>query len=369
MKLVIFGQPQKWDEAVDMIVKYGTDITVCGLSYYDITPFADNDAVLSAEEAGQLCKEGIIDGILQVNAENPYYFLLLEQLEIRNIYVIPQELYFRKRMGEDLSGERIVYRREEVLPELWQIEFQLADHCNLNCKGCTHFSNLVPEPVFADKAAFAKDLAQLRSYFSYLHYFYLMGGEPLLNAELGDYIRLIRETFPYTQIVIVTNGLLICTLKEEVLKIIAENNAQISISDYSCLEKEKIDRFLGAYGIVPEFRGGKENFGKHINLKGDSDPERTFYQCPSRHCTFLGKGKISACCQPLTAHYFNAYFHENLPEDEGIDLYDPDMNGWEAARRLFTPMESCRYCTDDVSFAWEIARPPFRKEDWCAKTE
>lgn len=369
MKLVIFGQPQKWSETVKLICKYCPDIMIFGLSHYDIAQFSDNDEVISVEEVGRLCKEGVIDGVVQVNAENPYYFLLLEQIGIEKIYVIPQELYVRERMGEDLSKERIVYLREEVLPELWQIEFQLADHCNLNCKGCTHFSCLVPEPVFADKAAFAKDIVQLKKYFSYLHYFYLMGGEPLLNEELGDYIQLINETFPYTKIVIITNGLLICTLKEDTLKLIAKNKAEISISDYSCLEKEKIVTFLGKYGIVPEFRGGKENFGKHINLKGDSDPERTFYQCPSRHCTFLGKGKISACCQPLTAHYFNTYFHEKLPENEGIDLYDPDMNGWEVARRLFMPMESCRYCTDDVSFQWEIARPPFRKEDWCAKTE
>lgn len=205
----------------------------------------------------------------------------------------------------------------------------------------------------------------MKKYFSHLHYFYLLGGEPLLNPELGEYVTLIRDNFPYTKIAIITKGILLLSLKEEVLEVIKQNHAKISISDYSCLDNERIRNFLDKHGVDWDIRGGKENFGKTLNLKGDSDPVRSFYKCPRRHCSFLDRGKIAACCQPFTIHYFNEYFGENLIENEGIDLYEDGLDGWKVAERLFSPMESCRYCTDEVSFEWETTRAPFHKEDWC----
>lgn len=365
MKLVIFGVPDKWNDAINMVAKYRPDIMICGLSFYQNTGMEDQDAVLGIEEVKELYSRHLIDGVIQINAENPYYFMLLKQMGILDVYVIPHTLYYREQAGEDLSEDQIVYSYYEVLPEWWQIEYHLADHCNLNCKGCTHFSNLVPEPVFADKRQFAKDLAQLKKYFSCLHYFYLLGGEPLLNPDLGSYVAIARQYLPYTQIAIITNGLLVLTLKEEVLDIIRQNNVRISISDYSCLDNTKINDFLTKHGITYDIRGGKENFGKTLNPKGDSDPARTFYKCPRRHCTFLDKGKIAACCQPFTVHYFNEYFGEHIIENEGIDLYEEGLDGWNVAERLFSPMESCRYCTDEVHFEWEAVKPPYQKEDWC----
>lgn len=165
----------------------------------------------------------MIDGVIQINAENPYYFMLLKELGICDVYVIPQILYLREQAGEDISTDKIIWQYHEVLPELWQIEFHLADHCNLNCKGYTHFSNLVSKPVFTDWDQFSRNIMQLKKYFSHLHFFYLLGGEPLLNPDVGRYAMLVRENFPYTDIVIVTNGLLVLKLKESVLQMIKQS--------------------------------------------------------------------------------------------------------------------------------------------------
>jgi hypothetical protein len=367
MNLVIFGMPEKWDAAVNLIVKYRPDIAVCGLCYHELTGFEQNEAVLTVDEVEQLYKAKEIDGVIQINAENPYYFMLLRQIGIQDIYVIPQLLYFKAAEGKDISGDKICYSYYEVLPEWWQFEYHLADHCNLNCKGCTHFSNLVLEPVFADKEQLARDLIQLKKYFSYVHYFYLLGGEPLLNPELGEYVRLFRQNLPYTQLTIVTNGILVPLLKEDVLETIRDNHVQVSISDYTDLNNEKTEKFLESHDIAYTIRGGKENFGKTLNLKGDSEPVKSFYTCPRRHCSFLGRGKIAPCCQPFVAHYFNDYFGEHLIEGEGIDLYEEGLDGWTVAERLFSPMESCRFCTDEVRFEWDTTKAPFHKEDWCVK--
>jgi len=146
---------------------------------------------------------------------------------------------------------------------------------------------------------------------------------------------------------------------------IKENRVHISISDYTCLDRDKIISFIQAHALSADLREGKECFSKYLNPQGDSDKEQVFANCIRRNCTFLAKGKMAACCQPFVVHYFNDYFHENLPEEEGIDLYEPGLTGWEIQKRLITPMESCRYCSADVPFDWAMSKAPYSKDDWC----
>lgn len=366
MELVIYGEVEVWDDAIQIITNYCPDITIAGITSRDIG-IDRNDIVVDIEVAIKACNMKIVDGILMLNANNPWQLkVLLERgAKLEDIYVIPWKSMAEYYNGEKISDEKIIYRYLDILPEWEMIEYHLADHCNLNCKGCAHFSNLVPEPVFGDKAQFEKDLAQLSTFFSHLHKIFLLGGEPLLNEDLKEYISIAKKYFPKTDIIIVTNGILVLSMKDELLTYIKENNVEISISNYICLDEEKIINFLKKYNIVPVIRSGKEFFSKHINLEGNSNPSKEFYRCVRSQCTYLGKGKIAACCQPLVVHYFNEYFNEHIIEDEAIDLYEEGLNGWELVRRLFTPMESCRYCTENIPYEWEVTKAPFDKKDWC----
>lgn len=75
------------------------------------------------------------------------------------------------------------------------IEYHVADHCNLNCKGCVHFSPLVSQEEFADFAVVEKDLKRLHQIVEYIEEIHILGGEPLLNKELdklsGTYERML----------------------------------------------------------------------------------------------------------------------------------------------------------------------------------
>lgn len=367
MKLILFGDIQNWNAALNLLQTYRKDVFIVGLSSLDLGQFADSPVTYTLKETAKLYHDLQIDGVINIQGENPYYFNLLKELGINDIYVIPSTLYRRLELSESIEGDPILYPYLDVAPELMQIEFHLADHCNLNCKGCSHFSNLVPSPVFPDKEQFQHDLQQLAGYFSQIHNFYLLGGEPLLNPEIGEYITAVRNTFPYTQIIIVTNGLLLLSLKENLIQTIKENRVHISISDYTCLDREKIIAFVQAHALSAELREGKECFSKYLNPHGDSDPNEIFPNCIRRNCTFLAKGKMAACCQPFVIHYFNDYFNENIPEEEGIDLYEPGLDGWEIQKRLITPMNSCRYCSADVPFGWAASKAPYDSNDWCVK--
>lgn len=193
MKLILFGDIPNWNRSIQLLQTYRPDIFIAGLSSVSLGQFASSSVTYTPEETAVLYRSHQIDGVINIQGENPYYFRLLKELGIENIYVIPHTLYQKLELSESIDGDAILYPYKEVLPELMQLEFHLADHCNLNCKGCSHFSNLVPQPVFPDKEQFVRDLQQLTGYFSQIHDFYLLGGEPLLNPEIGVYINTVRK--------------------------------------------------------------------------------------------------------------------------------------------------------------------------------
>ncbi len=361
MKLILFGNIETWNDAVSFLANHRPDVQIVGLCSLDLGPYADSNATVTLRQALALFKDGLIDGILNSNGENPYYFQLLEELGFHPIYTMPSYLLQQELDGSLLSKEPYIYPYLEVKPELMQLEFHLADHCNLNCKGCTHFSNLVTEPVFADITQFQKDIKRLSELFSHIRHFYLLGGEPFLNPDIHTFIAAVKASFPYTQIIIVTNGLLLLSIQPAVIDMLRKHQAHLSISDYNCLDHDKITRFVREHQLSADLRIEKEEFYKFLNPKGDSDGSAIFEQCSRKNCTFLDKGRIAACCLPFVVKYFN----QSIPEMEGIDLYQPDLTGHQIQRQLIRPMELCRYCSTDVPYTWEISKPPFEKEDWC----
>ncbi len=80
-------------------------------------------------------------------------------------------------------------------PHLHRLVVHLTDHCNLNCKGCTHFSNIA-KPAFADPEQFEREFAQLETIFSGITEIYLLGGEPLLHPHVTEFMESARKHFP-----------------------------------------------------------------------------------------------------------------------------------------------------------------------------
>jgi MoaA/NifB/PqqE/SkfB family radical SAM enzyme len=85
------------------------------------------------------------------------------------------------------------------------VETHLADHCNLVCKGCSHFSSLITQKHFTNLAIFKRDFLQMKTLFNDLYEIRLMGGEPLLHPSIIDFIEFSRKTFPLAKISIYTN--------------------------------------------------------------------------------------------------------------------------------------------------------------------
>ena len=93
--------------------------------------------------------------------------------------------------------------------DLLYLETHVADTCNLKCRGCMHFSNIAVKANSPDLEDFDRDFARLSHLFTNIFIIRLMGGEPLLNPRLKEYMRIVRHYFPAAEIRIVSNALLV----------------------------------------------------------------------------------------------------------------------------------------------------------------
>ncbi len=248
---------------------------------------------------------------------------------------------------------------EDVLP---QAEMHIIDSCNLNCRGCTHFSPIFPNEL-PDFSSRIQDVKILKEKFSYIIEFYILGGEPFLNPMVADYIKGIREVLPYSMIYIVTNGILIPSINDEILKCIKENNICVSISEYYPTHKliDKICERLDKFDILYEVRNDKSRTKFNIPL---SLNEQSVYPrlCISKGCVTIWNGKIAKCPTLMYIQRFNEYFHVNLP-DEGIMELSECSSGKKLLEILHKEVPLCKHCVCNET-EWSVCKREIKIEDF-----
>lgn len=290
-------------------------------------------------------------------------------LTLLGLGVDPDDIYDGIRLDES------VRRRPDALahlitpmlydPYLSYLEYHVADHCNLNCKYCTHYSPLVPEPVFTDFESFCRHLEQLKKWIPDIGIIRVLGGEPLLNPQLGDFIAYTRRLYPASILTVVTNGLLIPRMSEELMETMRNNTAFLHISYYPPMQERigAAQAFLYEHQIPYTITALTREFNKTQTLTPQSD-EDFFYRCFQASCVCMHDGKLAPCFAPFTTKYFNHAFGANLPTDEGINLYDPELTVPMLKASLLVPMNRCRYCIAGEAKEWEIAGRKSTIEDW-----
>ncbi len=235
-----------------------------------------------------------------------------------------------------------------------QFETHIVEHCNLNCQMCTHFSPLA-QTEFADIDFFEKDLQRLRELFvNDISYIMLLGGEPLLHPLVTKFLYTSRKIFPYTDIILYTNGLLIPKMNKDFFDSCKENKIIITLTRYPVqMNYEVVNHLLEQHEIVYKYCNipGREKKSSHypLDIKGNQDPQNSFLHCDmANRCIFLRDGKLYTCAMLPNVHHFNKYFNYNFqvtPKDY-IDIYEATSKT-EILEFLASPPPFCRYC--DVS--------------------
>lgn len=242
----------------------------------------------------------------------------------------------------------------EKLPYIQYVSFEAAEKCNLNCKRCDHFSNLLKNDNSENIDNFLRDIELLSSKVECIGVFSFLGGEPLLNDDLDKFLYVIKKYYPETQSIILTNGLLLRQMSQELIKAIKDTNTIVKMTLYPPL-KSKIDdivEFMRQKEIKFELSKVVDEFWSQINIEGDSNAFEMQNICVNSDCVMLKRGKLAKCPISMNGKIFNEYFGTDIPQDV-LDLADQSITLEDLRRYLYNPISTCAYCGKEKYYEWE----------------
>lgn len=125
--------------------------------------------------------------------------------------------------------------------ELESVDIHMAEHCNLGCYSCNHFSPLAKEE-FADLETTTKDLTRLKELTNgKIKTIFLVGGEPLLHPNIIAFMKVARELFPKSVVQIITNGVLLPKQKPEFWAACKQYNIVMTPTKYPGIDWDKVE--------------------------------------------------------------------------------------------------------------------------------
>ncbi len=236
------------------------------------------------------------------------------------------------------------------------IEFSVAYHCNLKCSACSHMSPYVAKKLPTLKS-FVDDLGALTRVM-HAKDIRLLGGEPLQNPEIVEYLKEARKSGIADVNMVTTNGLLLHSMKDEFwenvdfiwlslypgrqppAKILEEIKAKAKESN-TRLDLDPTDHFRATYLTEPQPR--------------DFVTDMVFKTCGSAHryhCHMLFEGKLFKCAVPPFLPEFLAHMGKNGYDSarDAFDIHGAKDLFEELKTFLFTPttMDACQWCVGYV---------------------
>lgn len=294
----------------------------------------------------------------------------LLNMNISKFGIIDECVYSSKlELERDLCQDKNILWSDTVdKPLLWHLETNVVDNCNLNCRGCSHFSNIYGHRDKVPFDIFCRDLQKIADNIE-IYSFLLLGGEPLLEDKINDYMRTARKILPRTIIQITTNGLLIPKQTKEFFECCRENDIRIIISAYkpTLRLKDKIIEILEENQISYIIRENREEFSKNIDLSGMADQDLAVRQCRESGCHFFRYGKLYKCPFEALANKLFEHYNLDIRFRGGVDIYDDKLD-WNMLVDALSnePIDACRYCGIEEKVEWCVANPP-ALEDWVVK--
>ncbi len=267
--------------------------------------------------------------------------------------------------------EALIWLRRAVLrrkPVLYHFEVHLTDHCNLNCKGCTHFSNLC-SPTFADITEFEADMERMASVFSRVRQIYLLGGEPLLHPKVGEFCKVARRHFPKSRIYLQTNATMVMRMDEQFWSDLAESRVILLGSAYPInLPRLEIDLLGKQRHVKVQWTEPYDEFYKiPIDPKGGHDAESSFRNCKGfNNRPILRDGRLYPCAYTAYSDVFRKEFGVG-----GLQVYPTDSisireehDPEEVFAFLRNPVHWCSNCDMDKRVCLTWGRSERQVSEW-----
>lgn len=235
------------------------------------------------------------------------------------------------------------------------LQYQVVNHCNLNCVCCMTAAPLA-KPYYADIIKYEKDVKKIAEMTGgEILQFGLLGGEPLLHPEVADFAVIAREYLPNTDIRIVTNMLLIKEMDDDFFRKVVRADIQFECSIY--FPEEKFD-YTAAFSFMKKKGIRAENIfvltdsvrsfhNVSLSLNGKLTDDQPFHDCPIREFLSFKDGKIFHCPVAQNATHIKEYFSL---KDEQLKYENPDTLDISSSTKedllnfIANPSPFCGYC-------------------------
>lgn len=366
-KIVIFGYA---DLGKELYKKFITE----GLKKNEIA-FCDNSTdkrnngeyiVFSLKDVKNYIDEGTIFYTASLyHSKQMFEQLVRNGIRETNIVVdIPIEIKQEVAMRECIS--RFTPKKE------LRYEVAIVRHCNLNCKGCDHFSPLASER-YMSLGEYERDVRRLSDLFDKrAEYITLLGGEPLLHPEIANFLQLTKVYFPTTELRVATNGILLASMNDCFWNACRMYNVVILLTEYPIkIDYVRLGRLLSdkniRYGYLGSSEGGRSLWHYPLDLLGTQIANESFKYCRNANvCHTLENGRMYTCSIAPFIDDFNKYYETdlNLSDEDGIDIHQAGLTGERLLKRLAEPMPFCRYCdvkNRTYDHLWELSKKDIKE--------
>ena len=184
------------------------------------------------------------------------------------------------------------------------LEFSLADGCNLKCEFCVHLNpfrtGFVSKETLID--SFEKWSRKIAT-----RNVMLIGGEPLLNPGIAEIIIAVQRCWPRSQRRILTNGVLLPRVSDDVLRVFHKYNVFVGISEHMDTPEHRenlkqslsrLRQFRILYSVNESFRGwhnGRDVDAYGVPVPCNSNPETAHQLCCAKHCPTIQGDRLYSC--------------------------------------------------------------------------
>ena len=250
------------------------------------------------------------------------------------------------------------------------LNIHLTDHCNLKCKGCSHFAPIADEYYISKEAleiTLSNVFSNVKTVFNELC---LMGGEPLLHPKLVELLNTSRRYCPNIPITLVTNGLLLISQDESIWEACRKNDVIIQITCYPIpCDYEAIIEYVKKQNVKVKIyvdrRDGK--FRKDtLEISGSNQPVYNYAKCRIGGLyPQIRDFKLYRCATAANINILNKKFRTEFKHDKRDFLTLTEMIDDECVRDfLFSASPFCRYCNLEKQqfMKWDFSKK--EKEEW-----
>jgi len=252
-------------------------------------------------------------------------------------------------------------------PTLPYIEMHLVDHCNLNCRSCSHYSPVSPER-FASPGEADRDFARLAGLFRRVAEVRLMGGEPLLHPDLDRFVIAARRRLPNSRIALVTNGLRLASQPDSFWDLLAAQRVELQVTSYPIvLDRGLIKSRAAEHGVACRFSARVRRFRTvPMDPDGTRDPDEMYRLCGAqRRCPFLRDGAVYLCARIGMSGLLADRFAAHLPIGScDRSVLDEVRDGYDVLRFLAVGAPWCRFCRRDATYDFDWSRSRGSSDEW-----